>query len=391
VARRILIGGQIALSTLLLIVGGLFLKSFEHAERVNVGFNPEHMLLVTVDPGLRGYSHDKAVRFNQQLLQEATALPGVKKASEATKVPFLSGASWDLSIDGYTGPGGEKFVDTNTNQVGPGYFATMQIPLLQGREFTEQDGAKSVPVAIVNETLARRYIVGQGDLSKTIGHAIRLRDVGPIAIVGVVKDSNTGSVSGPAFPLFYMSYARMGGTEVTLHVRTEGDPLALVTHVREQIRGLDPDIAPTGVTTLANVVSSQGLFMPRIGAILGGAFGAIALALAVVGIYGVVSFMVGRRTQEIGVRIALGAQRGVILRMILANGLSLAAIGLVVGLIGAFETTPLLGGILLDVNPRDPVIFLSIAAALVVSTLVASWIPASRATQVDPMAALRYE
>jgi putative ABC transport system permease protein len=391
VARRLLIGGQIALSTILLIAGALFLKSFSNAQKVDLGFNPEHLLLVTVDPSLRGYSHDKAIVFNQQLLRQVSSIPGVKAATEAGKVPFQSGASWDLSIDGYTGAGGEKFVDTNVNQIGPGYFATMQVPLLEGREFSEQDDAKKPPVAVVNETLARRYIVGEGDLSKAIGHAIRLRDTGPIPIVGVVKDSNNGRIGSPVFPMFYLPYVRMGGNEVTLYLRTEGDPLAAVGHVREQIKALDPDIAPTSVISMETLVSSQGLFMQRIAAILGGAFGVVALTLAVIGLYGVVSFMVGRRTQEIGVRIALGAQRATILRMILVNGISLSAIGLLIGMLGAFELVPLLGGILTDVNPRDPLVFFGIALALVAATLMASWIPANRATQVDPMAALRYE
>ena len=175
-ARRILIAGQIALSTILLIGGGLFLKAFVKAQRVDLGFNPSHVLLVSIDPSLRGYSAEKAVLFNQQLLRQTAGLPGVKSASIASSVPFLSGASWDISIDGYTTASGERFVDTATNQVAPGYFAAMQIPLLRGREFTEHDNASAPLTVIVNETLARRYIVGNGDLDKAIGHNIQLRD-----------------------------------------------------------------------------------------------------------------------------------------------------------------------------------------------------------------------
>jgi len=150
VVRRILIGGQVALSVVLLVAGGLFLKVFLRAQSADLGFNPDHMLLITVDPSLRGYKDDRAKNLNQQILQRVSALPGVKSATLAGNVPFLSGGSWDLSIDGYTAAGGEKFVDTNTNQVGPNYFATMQIPLLGGREFTPRDTEKAPQVAIVN-------------------------------------------------------------------------------------------------------------------------------------------------------------------------------------------------------------------------------------------------
>jgi predicted permease len=391
VARRILIVGQIALSTVLLVAGGLFLKSFMRAQNVDLGFNPDDVLLVTIDPSLRGYSLDKSQQFQQQFLQQTVGLPGVKSASVASSVPFLSGSSWDISVDGYVGPGGEKFMDTNTNQVAPGYFKTMQIPLLRGREFTDHDGDGSPLVAIVNETLARRYIVNGGDLEQAIGHNIRLRDHDHIAIVGVVKDSNGGNIGRPPDPMFYMSYAQMGRPGATLYVRSEGDAPAMTAPIRAALKRLDADIAPISVVTFRSVVTSQGLFQARLIAILGGAFAVAALALAVVGLYGVVAFMVGRRTQEIGVRIALGAQQGKILRMVLLNGISLAVIGLVLGALAAFVVTPLMGGVLLDVNPRDPVIFLTIAATLMAATMGASWIPAYRAMRVDPMEALRYE
>jgi putative ABC transport system permease protein len=390
-ARRALIVGQIALSTVLLIAGGLFMKAFARAQHADLGFNPDHLLLVSIDPSVRGYSTAKSVQFHVQLLSQAAALPGVSSAGVASSVPFLSGASWDISIDGYTGPGGEKFVDTATNQVSPDYFKTMQIPLLSGREFTAHDSNDAPIVVVVNETLARRYIVGNGDLEKAVGHNIQLRDHARITVVGVVKDSNYGQIGAPPNPVFYTSFAQMGRPAATLHIRTKGDPGALTSAIREQIRKLDPDVAPQSVVTLRTVVSSQGLFLPRFAALLGGAFGLVAMLLAVVGIYGVVSFMVGRRIQEIGVRMALGAQRGKILRMVLGNGAFLAGTGLVIGAAGAFLTTPLIGGVLLDVNPRDPEIFVSIALALITATLAASWIPARRATRVDPIEALRYE
>jgi predicted permease len=391
VARRILIGGQVALSVVLLVAGGLFLKAFSRAQSADLGFNPDDMLLITVDPSLRGYKDDRATNLNQQILERVSALPGVKSATLAGNVPFLSGGSWDLSIDGYTGAGGEKFVDTNTNQVGPNYFATMQIPLLSGREFTARDTEKAPQVAIVNETLARRYIVDKDSLDKTLGHILRLRDNVAIRIVGVVKDSSNGSINQPPPPVFYLPYLQQGSSRVTLQLRTKGDPTGLTSLVRQQISALDSEVTPLSVLTMADAFSSNGLFPFRIVAMLGGAFGLIALSLAIVGLYGVVSFVVGRRTQEIGIRMALGAQRSNVLRMILANGISLATVGVVIGMVVALAAAPLLSNLLNGVSPRDPLTFVAIALILLTATFVASWIPAHRATRVDPNVALRCE
>jgi predicted permease len=391
VVRRVLIGGQVALSVVLLVAGGLFLKVFLRAQSAGLGFNPDHMLLVTLDPGLRGYKDERSAQLNQQILERVSALPGVKSASMAGNVPFLSGGSWDLSIDGYISAGGEKFVDTNTNQVGPDYFATMQIPLLSGREFTTHDSAKAPQVAIVNETLARRYIVEKDSLDKALGHILRLRDNAPIQIVGVVKDSSNGAVGQPSPPVFYLPYLQQGSSRVTLHLRTEGDPTALTSLVRQQISAVDSEVTPLSSLTMGQAFSTNGLFRFRIFATLGAAFGMIALSLAVVGLYGVVSFVVGRRTQEIGIRMALGAQRSNVLRMILVNGISLAAVGVVIGMVAALAAAPLMRSLLNDVSPRDPITFVTIALILLTATFVASWIPAHRATRVDPNAALRCE
>jgi predicted permease len=391
IARRVLIGGQIALSVVLLIVSGLFLKSFTHSQNLDFGFDPNHLLLVTIDPMLRGYSNEQASRFHEQLLQRVGVLPGVKSATVGERVPFLSGASWDISIDGYTAPDGEKFIDTLTNEVDPNYFATMRIPLLHGREFTSNDTRKSPGVAVVNETFARRYVTGDGDLSKALGRIIRLRDAAPIQIVGVAKDSTYGSIGTPPPPVFYLPYLQQGGPNATLHVRTEGDPAIVLPAIRTEMATLDTEIAPISALKMTDLISQQGLFLPRIVTMLGGAFGFVAMSLAAIGLYGVVSFMVGRRTQEIGIRMMLGAQRSEVLRMVLVNGLTLAAVGLVVGVGVAVLATPLIRSILVGVSPWDPAIFLGVCLVLVTATAVASWIPASRATHVDPMVALRHE
>lgn len=389
--RRILIGGQVVLSVVLLAAGGLFLRAFSRAHSADLGFNPDHMLLVLLDPSLSGYKDERAMHLNEQILERVSTLPGVTSATLAGSVPFLSGGSWDLSIDGYTSAGGEKFIDTNTNQIAPGYFATLQIPVLSGREFTAHDNEKATQVAIVNETLARRYIVERGSLDKALGRILRLRDNVPIQIVGVVKDSSSGSVSEPPPPTFYLPYLQQGGAGATLELRTKGNPTALVSLVRQRISTVDPEVTPLSVLTMADAFSSNGLFSFRIVAILGAAFGLIALSLAIVGLYGVVSFLVSRRTQEIGIRMALGAQRSNVLGMILLNGISLAAAGLVIGMAVALVAAPLMRSLLGGVNPRDPLTFVVISLILLTATFIASWIPAYRATRIDPNAALRCE
>lgn len=391
IARRVLIGGQIALSVVLLIVSGLFLKSFTHSQNIDLGFNPNHVLLVTINPLLRGYSNEQASRYHEQLLQRVAILPGVKSATVAGRVPFLSYSSWDLSIDGYTAPDGEKFLDIATNEVDPQYFATMQIPLLYGREFNRNDTAKSPGVAVVNETLARRYITSDSDLSRALGRIIRLRDGAPIQIVGIAKDSSYGSIGTPPSPVFYLSYLQQGGPNATLHVRTEGDPALVFPAIRAEMATVDAEMTPVSVLKMTDLISRQGLFLPRIVTMLGGAFGFIAMSLAAIGLYGLVSFMVARRTQEIGIRMTLGAQRGEVLRMVLANGLFLAVVGLVVGVGVALLATPLMRATLVGVSPWDPATFVAVCVVLLTATAVASWIPASRATHVDPMVALRHE
>ncbi|HUE43530.1 MAG TPA: ABC transporter permease [Candidatus Sulfotelmatobacter sp.] len=405
VARRILIGGQIALSVVLLMVGGLFLKSFSRAHSVDLGFNSDRLLLVTIDPLLQGYTNEQAARFHEQLVRRVQSLPGVAFAAVATNVPFVSGASWDISIDGYTAPDGEKFLDITNSAVDPSYFSTMQIPILFGRAFAPTDKRNAPGVAIVNETLASRYITAPGDLSKALGRIMRLRDGKPIQIVGVAKDSSYGGqIGAPPPAVFYLPYDQQGGPRATLVVRMSGNENSSATSVapdseaslvvpaiRAAMSELDSEISPVTVDKMTDAISRQGLFLPRIVAFLGGAFGLVAMVLATVGLYGVVSFMVSRRTQEIGIRMTLGAQRGAVLRMVLANGLILASTGLIVGLVIALAAAPTVRSMLVGVSPYDPATFLAISAALLAATAIASYFPAARATRVDPILALRHD
>ena len=390
-ARRILIGGQVALSVVLLITAGLFVQAFVKAAGAELGFRPDHVLLVELDPSLQGMTGDQAGRFQRQLMDRVAALPAVRSVSFASGIPFLSRDSWDLSIDGYTAPAGDRFVDTVTNRLAPGYLATMGIPLRRGRDFTWHDSSTAPLVAIVNETLARRYLAGNGSLEKALGHVLRLRDGIPIHVIGVAADSSVGAIGQPTPPVFYLPMMQQGQPHVTLIVRTSGDPVAMAPVIRREITALNPEVAPISVGTLADAISRQGLFEFRAIATLTGMFGLVGIVLAVIGLYGVISFMVERQTQEIGVRMALGATRGSVLSMVLGNGISLVTVGLVTGLAATMVVTRFMSSLLIGISPWDVKTFAAIAMVLLGATVVASWIPAMRATRVEPIAALRYE
>jgi predicted permease len=391
--RQLLVGGQITISIMLLIGGGLLVKSFARAQNFDLGFDPNPVLVASVDPGARGYSTERTSTFYKELLRKTETLPGVRSVALTANIHFLSGESWDISIDGYIAPNGEKTADVLTNRVGPRYFETMQMPLLEGRVFAETDNQDMPKVAVVNEKFARKFIVGNGALAPALGHTLRLRDGTQVQIIGIVKNSTYGVFapigSDPA-PIFYLAYLQNPQSRMGLYVRTSGSPANLSSAVLQQIRSLDPEMVPY-MTTLSAIVTGRGLFIPRISAILSGIFGLIALILTVVGLYGVVSFSVQRRTQEIGIRMALGAQRSHVLRMILTNSFILVGIGLILGLVGALIIAPFMRSLLVGVSSLDPVIFIVLPLIMLICAMVASWIPARRATSVEPVGALRYQ
>jgi predicted permease len=395
-ARRILIGCQVALSLILLIAGSLFLKTLSHLQTVELGFNPNHVFVVAMNTALNKYSAPQSTSFYKTLLDRAATLPRVTSASLAANPPFVGLYSWDISVDGFTTSGGDTVVDTLTNRVSPGYFDTLQIPFLRGRDFAEFDTAESPRVAIVNEAFARRFIVGKQTLEGAIGHALRHRgyDQMPIRIVGIVKDSIYGTItplgSAPA-PVFYIPVSQYADSGLTIQIRTEGSVDGIGPAILQQIRSLDPEIAPIYGLPLSMVVSERAFYMPRVIATLAGVLALSALTLALVGLYGVVSHSVECQKQEIGIRMALGAQKSTVMRTVLMSSLSLVALGLVVGLVGALVLAPSIESLLSGVGPRDPVTFVLLPVAMLVATVLASLVPAARATRVEPVTALRYD
>jgi putative ABC transport system permease protein len=388
--RRLLVVAEVALSLVLLVGGGLMLRSFARLTSVDPGFDPRGVLTLTVS--LAGSSHttDAArAAFFEQLLRQVSALPGVRSASAINHLP-LGGDVWTLGfkVEGRPEPPPGEKPGAVYRVVRPDYFRTMGATLLEGRDFTARDDANSAGVVIVNESFARNAWQGEGSLGKRISVAdeTNLREV-----VGVVRDLRQGEWTAEPKPEMYLPHAQAASPrDMTLVVRAAGDPLRLAPSVQEQVWAIDKNLPVSGVLSMEDVVA--GAVRPqRFNALLLGVFAAVALVLALVGVYGVMSYTVAERSHEIGVRMALGAQGRDVLRMVVGQGLALTLIGLAVGLAGALALTRVMSNLLYGVSATDPLVFGSVALLLALAALAACLVPARRATKVDPIKALRYE
>ncbi|MCI0387294.1 MAG: ABC transporter permease [Acidobacteria bacterium] len=380
---------QVAVSLVLLVVAGLLLRSLQNSAAFDPGFKTDNLLLAQIDPRRQGYSEERGQTFYRQLTERLKSLPGVRAVTSAVVVPLgTSRESRGFIIPGHVARDGSAFISIANNTVGPDYFAAMGIPLLRGRDFDERDAQTLArPVAVINETMARRFWP-KGD---AVGQSIQTRVNGPaIEIVGVVRDIKYYTLAEEPMPYVYASAAQFYAPDVTMHIRTAGDPKALMRAAQKEIESLDPNLAITDFTTFAELRQAP-LFPGRAMAIVSSLFGLLALLLAAVGIYGVTSYTVGQRTREVGVRIALGAQRGDILRLIIGQSVMITLIGVGVGLVAALALTRFLSSLLFSVSATDPLTFVTIAFLLTSVALLACWIPARRATKVDPMIAIRHE
>ncbi|HEY6926834.1 MAG TPA: ABC transporter permease, partial [Steroidobacteraceae bacterium] len=395
--RDLLVVCEMALALVLLAGAGLLLNSFERLRAIDPGFNPSEVLTCQVSlPS--SYKDPQIVAFFQQLLDRVRALPGVKAAGATMTMPLKNGNGgfWGgLNIEGRPAATRESIPIVSFSQVTPGYFRALGIPLLKGRDFTDADNsAQSPKVAIINATLARRFF-SDGD---PVGKRICMGEdcsKGPwLSVIGVVGDAALQSLTDPRFPQVFSPHAQgvEGGVagNMELALRTSSDPLSLANAVGNAVHELDKNQSLADVETLDEVVSAS-LAQPRFNTWLLAAFAALALLLAAVGIYGVISYSVALRTREIGIRTALGAARADVLRLVVRQGMTLALTGASIGLIGALILARLISSLLYGVRPSDPSTFLAVFAVLVGVALFASYIPARRATKIDPMAALRQE
>jgi predicted permease len=380
-----LVVAQISLSLLLLICAGLFGRSLQNAQRVDPGFDPNHVLLASYELGPLGYSSAQGIAFHRQLLSKLSALPGVESATLADFSPLSFTIHSDyIHPDGYLPQPGES-MEVSRGIVGPNYFRTMRIPILAGRDFTEQDTEKSQPAVIVNEEFVNRYWSGQN----AIGKRINIYDEW-FNVVGVARNGKYRRLVYAPEPVFFQPLYQRYRDLVMIHARVSGEPEGYAVEVERTVHELNADLPVFGVTTLKSSMQFGSVF-ERLAGTFAGAFGLLALILAAVGIYGVIAYTTRQRTHEIAIRMALGAQRAEVLRLVLGQGLRLTLTGLGLGIALSFALTRYLKSELYGVTTSDVWTYAAVTFLLCLVSLMACYIPARRATRVDPMEALRYE
>lgn len=384
--RSALIVTQITLSLVLLICAGLFLKSLKNAQTLDPGFETNNILLMSLNMDLHAYDETKAQVFYDRLLENVRRLPGVRSASLAEKV-FGDDQQMGVVVEGYSPPPNtDMLIDYNI--VETDYFQVMGIPLTRGRDFAIHDMKAAPGVVIINERMARRFWPDQDPIGKRISvSGVK----GPyLEVIGVAKVAKYYSLQERPFSYMYLPYKQRYESHATLHVRTVGDPNALIGAVRQQAQLLDRDLPVFGIGAMAGYMN-QSLWVSRMASTLLGIFGALALALVTVGVYGVVAYSVTQRTNEIGIRLALGAKPRDVLGLLLRHSMRLTFIGLGLGLGLAFALTRFTSSLLYGVSTSDPIIFGGITLLIACVTLLASYIPARRAMRIDPVITLRYE
>ncbi|HXH50555.1 MAG TPA: ABC transporter permease, partial [Terriglobia bacterium] len=388
--RGTLAVSELSLALVLLIGAGLLIKSFYRLLQVNPGFAPERVL--TMDLSLtdaRYPGRQQKSEFFSQVLRRVESLPGVRSAALADSLPLSPYQGFLMMSPNRLQPGAalssSTMVMSRLIRVSPGYFYTLGIPVLKGRTFTDHDNEQALKVMVVNEALASRLWPAEDPIGKQLP---QMR--GSLTVVGVVGNTRHEGLSQDTEAEFYVPYLQLPGNSMQLAVRTATDPDSIVSAVRAQVRDVDPEQPLYHVATLQQVLS-ESLAPRRFNLLLLGIFAGIALALATVGIYGVMAFSVSQRTHEIGIRMALGGKKSDVLKMVIGQGLRLALIGVGIGIAGALALTRFLASFLFGVAPRDPATFVLVSLALVAVSILACYIPARRATRVDPMVALRYE
>jgi predicted permease len=380
---------QVAMSLVLLVGAGLFVRTLRNLEHVDVGFNQQNLLLFTLNPGIIGYKEEKLGQFYEQLLPRIDAIPGARLATFGS-IPLIANYmnNTNLLLPGEASETAAEHT-TNLQVVRENYFATMEIPFVRGRGFSPQDNEKGPPVAIVSETLAKKYFPND----EAIGKRVSLdRGKKNIEIVGIVRDTKYNSQRDDTEPLFYTPWRQELDNvgEMYFAVRVGGDPLALVPAVRQTVREVDVNLPVTRVSTQIEQTRTT-LTQERTFASLVSFFGALALVLAAIGLYGVMAYSVTQRLHEMGIRMALGARAIDVLRLVIRSGASLALIGIALGLGGAFAATRAMKSMLFGVTTTDAMTFAVVSLLILLVAVLACYIPARRASKVDPIKALRYE
>ena len=393
--RNAFVVSQVAFSIVLVVGAGLFVRALQHATEIDPGFDPRGVELASLDLSLAGYTPETGRVFARELIQRVRELPGVQSATLSAMVPLGGGGLGlgELTVPGVDPPRGRRFFDADWNVVTPGYFATMKMALASGRDFTEADRDETPSVVIVNETAARRWWPNQNAVGKTLLQQDGTREqpdrMRTLTVVGVARDSKYRDLGEEPRTFVYVPVQQQYMSRTTVVARsTQGQRLA--ADIRKLLASMNPNLPIVTAQTLEDY-ASLGLVPQRLAASVSGSLGIVGLLLAAIGIYGVTAYMVSSRTREIGIRVALGAQRGDVVRMVLRQGMRLALTGVAIGLALAAAVSRLLGSLLFGIGPTDPLAFGGSAALFCIIGLVACYVPARRATAVDAMEALRYE
>jgi len=382
-----LVVAQISLSLLLLVCAGLFIRSFLSAQLINPGFNSHNVLIATYDLFTAGYSEASGTEFDRQLAAKLEAQPGIQSVALTNRVPLgFGGGSTSVRPEGYVSQSDES-METEDAIITPNYFRTLQIPIVEGRDFTLQDSAKSQRVTIVNEEFVNRYWPKQDAIGKRLYSDLPKEW---LTVVGVARNNKVNWLNEKPTPFVYLPLYQMYTPSMIINARVIGDPLTFAKTIENTVHELNSDLAVFDVTTL-ELRNQFASFGQRVAGAFVGAFGLLALVLAAVGIYGVTAYSTRQRTHEIGIRIALGAAKHDVLRLVLGHGLRLTLGGVGLGLTLSFVLTRFLGSLLLGVTSTDALTFSSVAMLLCAVALLACFLPARRAMRVDPIVALRYE
>jgi predicted permease len=385
--RGLLVISEIALALVALVGSGLFLRSMQNAQQFNPGFESHNMFQMLFDLGALRYDENHGQQFFRDVVERAKTVPGVANASVSANGVFGGGISATVFREGEQTDPNNRGTLVNLDEVTPGHFETMRIPLLGGRDFTDFDRENTAPIAVINQAMANLLWPGQEPLGKRFAV---VQEPNLLQVVGVVGTTVVGQIGEDPQPIAYFPMRQKYSPFATLVVRTTGNPDGLLGTVRTQVQQLDKNLAFTNTQTVQQILG-QGLWPARMGAALLGLFGALALILASIGIYGVLAYSVAQRTSEIGLRMALGAQPRQVLRLVLRQGMLLALIGAAVGILVALPVARLASGLLYGVSATDPITYAAITLLLMGVALLACYLPARRATRIDPLVALRVD
>jgi len=390
--RRLLVVSELAISVVLLIGAGLLLRSFVRVQSVPPGFNPRNVLTLELTMSGDKYKDPQLVRATyRQLWERLERLPGVTAAGGVSSLPLSDMFAWGpITVEGRVLPAGEKFINADERVVSGNYFATMQIPLRQGRLFNDQDTPDHPQVIVVDEYMAQQLWPDQDPLGKRVSFGDLASKPLWATVVGVVGSIKQYTLDSDSRIALYLPQSQHAGRAMNVVVRSSNDPALLTSAVKRELHELDRDLPMYRVLTMAQRVD-ESLARRRFSTLLLGLFAGLALALATIGIYGVMAYLVSQGTREIGIRMALGATQRGILGLVVRQGMALALSGVALGLIAAFALTRLMRSLLFGVNSTDPITFVAIALLLALVALIASYIPAHRAARIDPMISLRCE